>query len=121
MSTATQSIREIVTRHHPQPAFFIDLILIFACRRTFARSSVPGAATLYRSSSRKARRRGGRKNLVLWHWILRCFAGRLIQHIVRVHHHCVRQELPALAEMASKVAAKRSDRAPELAEGRRIG
>ena len=40
--------------------------------------------------------------------------GRLIQHIVRVHHHCVRQELPALAEMASKVAAKRSDQDPEL-------
>ena len=40
--------------------------------------------------------------------------GRLIQHIVRVHHHCVRQELPALAEMALKVAAKRSDRDPEL-------
>jgi regulator of cell morphogenesis and NO signaling len=41
---------------------------------------------------------------------------RLIQHIVRVHHHCVRQELPRLAEMASKVATKRSDRAPELAK-----
>jgi len=40
---------------------------------------------------------------------------RLIQHIVRVHHQYVRQELPRLAEMASTVAAKRSDRAPELA------
>ena len=28
---------------------------------------------------------------------------------------CVRQELPRLAEMASKVATERSDRAPELA------
>ena len=27
---------------------------------------------------------------------------RLVQHIVRVHHHCVRQELPRLAEMACK-------------------
>ncbi len=42
--------------------------------------------------------------------------GRLIQHIVRVHHHRVRRDLPRLAEMASKVAAKRSDRAPELAK-----
>jgi regulator of cell morphogenesis and NO signaling len=41
---------------------------------------------------------------------------RLIQHIVRIHHHCVRQELPRLAEMASKVAATRGDRAPELAK-----
>ena len=41
---------------------------------------------------------------------------RLVQHIVRIHHHCVRQELPRLAEMASKVAGERGDRAPELAK-----
>jgi regulator of cell morphogenesis and NO signaling len=40
--------------------------------------------------------------------------GRLIQHIVRVHHHCVRQGLPRLTELASKVSAKRGNRAPEL-------
>lgn len=40
--------------------------------------------------------------------------GRLIQHIVRVHHQCVRKEMPRLAEMAHKVLAKRGDRAPEL-------
>lgn len=40
--------------------------------------------------------------------------GRLIQHIVRVHHQRVRQELPGLAEMAHKLAAKRGSRAPEL-------
>jgi regulator of cell morphogenesis and NO signaling len=39
---------------------------------------------------------------------------RLIQHIVRVHHRRVRQELPALAEMAQKLARRRADRAPEL-------
>jgi len=39
---------------------------------------------------------------------------RLIQHIVRVHHQCVRQELPRLAEMAQTLANKRADRAPEL-------
>ena len=39
---------------------------------------------------------------------------RLVQHVVRVHHHCVRQELPRLADMARKVAAKRGDRAPDL-------
>ncbi|HEY1254386.1 MAG TPA: DUF542 domain-containing protein [Terracidiphilus sp.] len=39
---------------------------------------------------------------------------RLIQHIVRAHHHYVRQELPKLAEMARKLADKRSDLAPEL-------
>lgn len=41
---------------------------------------------------------------------------QLIQHIVRVHHQKIRQELPRLAEMARKVAAKRSDRAPELGQ-----
>src|SRR5260370_10209297 len=40
---------------------------------------------------------------------------RLVQIIVRIHPNCVRQELPRLAEMASKVAAKRGDRAPEVA------
>jgi regulator of cell morphogenesis and NO signaling len=39
---------------------------------------------------------------------------RLIQHIVRVHHQFVRRELPRLAEMAQKLAAKRSERAPKL-------
>ena len=39
---------------------------------------------------------------------------RLIQHIVRVHHQCVRQELPRLAEMTQTLASKRGDRAPEL-------
>lgn len=39
---------------------------------------------------------------------------RLIQHIVRVHHQCVRQELPRLAEMGHKLFDKRGDRAPEL-------
>ncbi len=41
--------------------------------------------------------------------------GRLIQHIVRVHHQYVRQELPGLAQMADKLAVKRGHRAPELA------
>ncbi|MGB8028065.1 MAG: DUF542 domain-containing protein [Terracidiphilus sp.] len=40
--------------------------------------------------------------------------GRLIQHIVRVHHQYVRQELPGLTEMARKLAAKHANRAPEL-------
>jgi len=39
---------------------------------------------------------------------------RLIQHIVRTHHQYVRRELPRLVEMAQKLAAQRSDRAPEL-------
>jgi regulator of cell morphogenesis and NO signaling len=39
---------------------------------------------------------------------------RLIQHIVRIHHQSIRQELPRLAEMAGMVAKKYGERAPEL-------
>lgn len=38
---------------------------------------------------------------------------RLTQLIVRAHHQCIRRELPRLAEMAQKLAAKRRDQAPE--------
>ena len=40
--------------------------------------------------------------------------GRLIQHIVRVHHQRVRQELPRLTSMVHKLAAKHGSRAPGL-------
>ncbi len=41
-------------------------------------------------------------------------ASRLIQHIVRAHHQYVRRELPRLAEMAHRLAAKIGGRAPAL-------
>jgi regulator of cell morphogenesis and NO signaling len=40
--------------------------------------------------------------------------GRLIQHIVRIHHLSIRQELPRLTDLAQTVAEKYSERAPEL-------
>lgn len=39
---------------------------------------------------------------------------RLIQHIVRVHHHKVRREMPRLVELARVVAEKHVERAPEV-------
>ena len=39
---------------------------------------------------------------------------RLIQHIVRIHHHSIRHDLPRLAQMAGTVAEKYGARAPEL-------
>ena len=39
---------------------------------------------------------------------------RLIQHIVRVHHTNVRQDLPRLLELAHVVAGKHGGRSPEL-------
>jgi regulator of cell morphogenesis and NO signaling len=40
--------------------------------------------------------------------------GKLVQYIVRRHHRLVRQELPRLAALAHKLAAKHGEHAPEL-------
>jgi regulator of cell morphogenesis and NO signaling len=117
MSAATQSIREIVTRH-PAAATILNRFDIDLCLQ--ADLSLEGAChelqlsidqVLEKLADAESKEGGG---LALDPATLSL--GRLIQHIVRVHHHCVRQELPRLAEMASKVATKRSDRAPELAK-----
>lgn len=115
MSTATQSIREIVTRH-PSAAAILNRFDIDLCGQ--AELSLERAChelqlsidqVLEKLAVAESSERGGPAldpaTLSL---------GRLIQHIVRVHHQSVRQELPRLAEMASKLAKKRSDSAPEL-------
>ena len=108
MSTATQSIREIVTSKPSAAKIFhrfdidlcvqADLSLEGACQEL----QLSVDQVLEKLADAEVQERGGLAfdpaNVSL---------GRLIQHIVRVHHHCVRQELPDLAEMASKVAAKR--------------
>ena len=117
MPTSTQSIREIVTQHPSSAKVFhrfdidlclqADLSLEGACQEL--QLSVDQVLEKLADSEAKE---------------LGCLAldpatlplARLIQHIVRIHHHCVRQELPRLAEMASKVATTRGDRAPELAK-----
>lgn len=115
MSTATQSIREIVSKQ-PSAAGIFHRFDIDLCLQ--AEMSLEGACqelqlsvdqVLEKLDDAAVSERGGETSdpasLSL---------GRLIQHIVRVHHLQVRQVLPALAEMASKVAAKKIDRAPEL-------
>ena len=116
MSTATQSIREIVTRQ-PSAAKIFHRFDIDLCMQ--ADLSLEGACQNLQLSVDQVLEKladaeaHGCSGVAL---DPETFAlSRLIQHIVRVHHYCVRQELPRLAEMASKVAAKRSDRAPELA------
>ncbi len=117
MPTSTQSIREIVTQHPTSAKVFhrfdIDLCL-------HADLSLEGACqelqlsvdqVLEKLADLEAKEPGG---LAIDAATLPL--ARLIQHIVRIHHHCVRQELPRLAEMASKVATTRGDRAPELAK-----
>src|ERR1700736_5823281 len=110
MPTSTQSIREIVTQY-PSSARVFHRFDIDLCSQ--ADLSLEGACqelqlsvdqVLEKLIDAEAQGCGGvaldPANLSL---------GRLIQHIVRVHHHCVRQELPRLAELVSQVAAKRSD------------
>ena len=115
MSTATQSVREIVTSKPSAASIFhrfdidlcmqADLSLEAACRKL--QLSVDQVPEKLADAELK-------ENGALAFDPLDVSLGRLIQHIVRVHHHRVRQELPALAEMACKVVAKRSDRDPEL-------
>ena len=115
MSTATQSIREIVTRQPSAAGIFhrfdidlclqADLSLEGACQEL----QLSVDQVLEKLADAEAQGCCGvaldPENLSL---------SRLIQHIVRAHHNCVRQELPRLAEMASKLSAKRSDREPQL-------
>ncbi len=115
MPTATQSIREIIATQ-PSAAkvferFDIDLCLQaensldYAC----AELQLSVDQVLEKLANAEAQEQGGSpiEPATL-------STERLIQHIVRVHHQYVRQELPRLAEMAQKLADKRSDRVPEL-------
>jgi regulator of cell morphogenesis and NO signaling len=116
MPTSTQSIREIVTQYPSSARVFhrfdidlclqADLSLEGACQEL----QLSVDQVLEKLTDSEAQERGGMASdpatLSL---------ARLIQHIVRIHHLCARQELPRLAEMALKLAATRGDRAPELA------
>jgi regulator of cell morphogenesis and NO signaling len=115
MPTSTQSIREIVTQYPSSARVFhrfdidlclqADLSLEGACQEL----QLSVDQVLEKLTDSEAQERGGMASdpatLSL---------ARLVQHIVRIHHLCVRQELPRLAEMAMKLAATRGDRAPEL-------
>ena len=115
MPTATQSIREIVSTQ-PSAATVFNRFDIDLCSQ--ADQSLDRACNelhlsvdqvLEKLADAEARERSGppvdAASLPI---------GRLIQHIVRVHHQYVRQELPRLAELAHKLTARLSDRAPEV-------
>jgi regulator of cell morphogenesis and NO signaling len=116
MSTSTQSIREIVCQYASAATILhrfdidlclhADLSLEDACHEL----QLSVDQVLEKLADAESKQRGNGKvdtgTMSL---------GRLVQHIVRVHHHRVRQDLPRLVEMAAKVAEKRRGRAPELA------
>ena len=115
MPTATQSVREIVATQ-PSAAKVFQRFDIDLCSQ--AEKSLDGAcAELQLSVDQVLEKLADAETQELGGAPVdpACLPiGKLIQHIVRVHHQYVRQELPRLAEMAQKLAAKRSDRAPEL-------
>ena len=97
MSTAAQSIREIVTSRPSAASIFhrfdidlcvqADLSLEAACREL----QLSVDQVLEKLADAELKERGD-----LAFDPLEVSLGRLIQHIVRVHHHGVRQVLPAL-------------------------
>jgi regulator of cell morphogenesis and NO signaling len=115
MPTSAQSIREIVSKQSSAAAvlqrFKIDL-----CSQ--ANESLKQACSELQLSvdqvleklSDAAEKENGDVPADLASYPL----NRLIQHIVRIHHQYVRSELPRLAQMTRKLAAKHSERAPEL-------
>jgi regulator of cell morphogenesis and NO signaling len=117
MPTSTQSIREIVTQYPSSARVFhrfdidlclqADLSLEGACQEL----QLSVDQVIEKLTDSEAQERGG---MALDPATLSL--ARLVQHIVRIHHHCVRQELPRLAEMALKLAATRGDHAPKLAK-----
>jgi regulator of cell morphogenesis and NO signaling len=115
MPTSTQSVREIIATH-PSAAKIFQRFDINLCSQ--AEKSLDGAcAELQLSVDQVLEKLADAETQELGGPPVdpaSISIGRLIQHIVRVHHQYVRQELPRLAEMAQKLAAKRSDRAPEL-------
>jgi len=115
MPTSTQSVREIIATHPSAAKIFqrFDIDLCSQADETLDRAcaelQLSVDQVLEKLADAETQERGGPPvdpaSLSI---------DRLIQQIVRVHHQYVRQELPRLAEMAQKLAAKRSDRAPEL-------
>ena len=76
-----------------------------------------GSATFRRSSSRETRRLPRPRKVAARPLIRQTLSlARLIQHIVRIHHQCVRQELPSSPRWPQRSQCKRNDRAPELEE-----
>lgn len=115
MPTSAQSIREIVATQ-PSAARIFERFHIDLCvqaenslDRACAELQLSADQVLEKLENAEAQEDGGSpmdpSTLSI---------ERLIQLIVRTHHQYIRRELPRLAEMAQKLAAKRSDRAPEL-------
>jgi regulator of cell morphogenesis and NO signaling len=115
MATATQSIREIISSH-PTAAAILRRFDIDVCGH--ANQSLDEACADQQLSVEQVLEKleeGTALSSGALHGDPATYSpNRLIRHIVRVHHHNVRQELPRLVELAQIVAEKHGERAPEL-------
>jgi len=115
MASATQSIREIISSQ-PTAAAILQRFDIDVCAHT-NESLTKACAELQLSVEQVLEKLadGAAVDAGATHPDLAEYSvSRLIQHIVRVHHQSIRQDLPRLAEMAVTVAQKYGERAPEL-------
>jgi regulator of cell morphogenesis and NO signaling len=117
MSTATQTIREVVATQ-PSASRVFERFDIDPCLQ--AEKSIDDACAelqlsvdqvLDQLADAEAQDRGSQSidasSLSM---------SRLVQHIVRVHHQCVRRELPGLYEMAHELASRTNDPDSRLKE-----
>jgi len=115
MPTATQSIREIVSAE-PSAAAVFERFEIDLCsqadtelERVCADLQLSVDQVLEKLADAESRANGTTapdlENYSL---------ARLIQHIVRTHHQTIRQELPRLAELSQRIAAKHGEKAPRF-------
>ncbi len=115
MPTSTQTIREIVATQ-PSAAHVFERFDIDLCAQ--AEKSIEGAcAELQLSVDQVIEKLADAE--AQEHGSLSVDAAslsmsRLVQHIVRVHHQCVRRELPRLCKMAHELASKSNDLDPKL-------
>jgi len=115
MPAATQSIREIVAAE-PSAAAVLERFEIDLCsqadaglERVCAELRLSVDQVLEKLADAESRARGA-----IVPAVETCSLTRLIQHIVRTHHQTVRQELPRLAELGQRIAAKHGLKAPQF-------
>ena len=115
MPTATQSIREIVAAT-PSAAAVLERFEIDLCRqadseleRVCAELQLSVDQVLEKLADAGLRASGASAPDLEDYSLT-----RLIQHIVRVHHQTVRQELPRFAALSQKIAGKHGGDAPQF-------
>src|SRR5215472_5256790 len=115
MAIASQTIREIISSQ-PTAAAILQRFEIDVCAQ--ANETLAGACAQLQLSVDQVLEKlkdGAAIETGALHGDVSGYStGRLIQHIVRIHHHDIRQELPRLVELAHTVAHTYADRAPHL-------